>query len=309
MIAKIVKGKAFKGCVNYILDKNKDAVLLDTQGLRLKSNGSIIQNFVSQARLNPNLAKSVGHISLSFSAQDKEMLTNDLMLKVAKEYMQKMGIKDTQYFIARHFDREHPHIHLCFNRVDNNGKTISDKNDRFRSEKICKELTEKYGLYFSTGKENVKTNRLKEPDRTKHEMYLILNFLVPKCKNWNQLLSYLNKQGIDAKFKYKGQSDEIQGITFMKNGYSFTGSKIDRMFSYSKIDFQLKQNNFSQGQLQSSRNVETQSKGIAESLIEGLSSVGGGELHGDDYEENAFKDRMEYEENKRQQKRKPRRGL
>jgi len=27
-----------------------------------------------------------------------------------------------------------------------------------------------------------------------------------------------------------------------KNGYKFNGSKIDRQFSYSKIDFQLKQN-------------------------------------------------------------------
>jgi hypothetical protein len=29
---------------------------------------------------------------------------------------------------------------------------------------------------------------------------------------------------------------------FEKNGYKFNGSKIDRQFSYSKIDFQLNQN-------------------------------------------------------------------
>jgi hypothetical protein len=67
--------------------------------------------------------------------------------------MVKMGITDTQYIIGRHYDKEHPHIHLVFNRIDNNSKTITDKNDRYRSEKICKELTEKYGLYFARGKE------------------------------------------------------------------------------------------------------------------------------------------------------------
>src|SRR3712207_2265198 len=85
-----------------------------------------------------------------------------------------MGIRDTQYIIGRHFDKEHPHVHIAFNRIDNNGKTISDRNDRFRSEKICKELTAKYGLYFAGGKEKVKEYRLKEPDKTKYEIYQTL---------------------------------------------------------------------------------------------------------------------------------------
>ena len=43
-------------------------------------------------------------------------------------------------------------------------------------------------------------------------------------------------------FKYKGKSDEVQGVVFSKNGYSFSGSKIDRQFSYSKIDAALNAN-------------------------------------------------------------------
>ena len=41
---------------------------------------------------------------------------------MAREYMEKMGIKDTQYIIGRHFDKEHPHVHIAFNRIDNNGR-------------------------------------------------------------------------------------------------------------------------------------------------------------------------------------------
>lgn len=67
-MAKIVKGKGFKGCVNYILDKNKDASILDADGVRLKSKASIIRSFIIQALLNSNLSKSVGHISLNFLA-------------------------------------------------------------------------------------------------------------------------------------------------------------------------------------------------------------------------------------------------
>ena len=67
------------------------------------------------------------------------------MAEIALEYMERMGIRDTQFFIARHFDKEHPHIHIAYNRIDNDGRTISDKNERLRSARICKELTLKYG--------------------------------------------------------------------------------------------------------------------------------------------------------------------
>lgn len=242
MMAKIVKGRAFKGVINYILDKQKDAQILDADGLRLKSKASIIQSFITQASLNSRVSKPVCHISLDFSAQDKDKMSNQLIVQIARDYMKQIGMKNTQYIIGRHFDKEHPHIHLVFNRIDNEGKTISDSNDRFRSEKICKELTEKYGLYFSSCKENVKENRLREPDKTKYKIYHTLEALVPKCKNWKQLISELQKAGVETEFKYKGNSDEVQGVRFRKNDYWFNGSKVDRMYSYSKIDYQLNQN-------------------------------------------------------------------
>ena len=242
MIAKIVKGRSFKGVVNYILDKAKQTELLVAEGVRHKSRESIIRSFAAQTGLNPKVSKTVGHISLDFSAQDRDKLTNAKMVQIAKEYLEKMEITNTQYIIGRHHDKEHPHIHIVFNRVDNNGKAISDKNDRYRSEKICKELTEKHNLYFAQGKENVKVHRLKEPDKTKYEIYNALKASVPKCKNWKELTEALKKQRVTMNFKYKGNTNEVQGIRFEKNGYIFNGSKIDRQFSYSKIDFQLKQN-------------------------------------------------------------------
>ena len=52
----------------------------------------------------------------------------------------------------------------------------------------------------------------------------------------------LKRTGIKTEFKTKGNTTTVEGIRFEKNGYKFSGSKIDRMFSYSKIDFQLNRN-------------------------------------------------------------------
>jgi hypothetical protein len=243
MIAKIVKGEGFKGVVNYILDQSKGTELLDSEGVRLRSPDTIIQSFVSQAEMNPGLKNPVCHISLDFSAQERDKLNSELMVKISREYMKQMGISDTQYIIGRHYDKEHPHLHIVFNRVDNNGHTITDRNDRFRSEKICKELTQRHNLYFALGKENVKEHRLREPDKTKYEIYHSLKMLVPQCHNWDQIIKGTKEQDIVVTFKFKGKTKEIQGVIFNKNGYSFNGSKVDRQFSFSKINYQLKINN------------------------------------------------------------------
>ena len=269
-----MKGSGFKGVINYILDPKKGTELIDSSGVRTDSISHIVQSFIDQTELNPRVSKVVGHISLSFSAQDSSKLSNEWMAQVACEYMEKMGVKDTQYIIGRHFDKEHPHIHIAFNRIDNNGKTISDRNDRFRSEKICKELTAKHGLYFADGKEKVKEHRLKEPDKTKYEIYQALKAEIARCRDWTTLLSHLEKQNIDVRFKYKGNSQEVQGIIFEKNGYHFNGSKVDRSFSYSKIDFALQQNNREheqqmQGAVNLVSNIVEATSEIANELIEG----------------------------------------
>lgn len=269
MIAKIVKGAGAKGIVDYILDREKKASLIDHDGVLVSDNGSIARSFIAQSRLNPKVGKFIGHVSLSFSGQDLPCLTDELMVRISREYMMKMGIRDTQYIIGRHHDKEHPHVHIAFNRIDNNGRTISDRNDRYRSERVCKELTRKYGLYFAEGKEQVNTDRLKEPDRTRYELYFLLKTEVGRCGDWDTLIANLRKQGVEVRFKHKGRTDGIQGVVFGKNGYSFNGSKIDRQFSYSKIAAALNRNSPQERQAQSFRQGISPASGGGGELISG----------------------------------------
>ena len=102
MIAKIVQGRGFRGVINYVLEKER-AQLLQAEGIRLKDREAIIRSFITQSKLNPKITKPVAHISLDFSAQDKGRLTDDFIVKVAQEYLQKMGYSNTQYLIA-HYD-------------------------------------------------------------------------------------------------------------------------------------------------------------------------------------------------------------
>lgn len=248
MIAKIVKGSGFREVTGYIIDRKKDAKIIAHAGLFIEDVDTITKAFEAQAGMNPKVSRPVGHIALGFSKEDENRLSSRIMAEIALEYMGRMGIRNTQFFIARHFDKEHPHIHIAYNRIDNDGRTISDKNERLRSARICKELTLKYGLHMAKGKDHVKTERLREPDKTRYELYSLLKTEVRKAGNWKELIAGLSEKGVDVRFKYKGKSDEVQGVVFIMNGYSFSGSKIDRRFSYSKIDAALGYNRHNERQ-------------------------------------------------------------
>ncbi|MFI3293803.1 MAG: relaxase/mobilization nuclease domain-containing protein [Rikenellaceae bacterium] len=242
MMAKITKGSSFGGVVKYVMDEKKSANLIDSNGVQTRDIEAMAQSFEMQAELNPRVTKMVGHISLDFSAQDYKRLDDATMAKIAREYMMRMGILDTQYIVGRHHDKMHPHCHIIFNRVDNNGRTISDANDRLRSTKTCREITEKYGLYISSGKEKVKRHRLRGRDATKYKIYDSLARSVPLSKSWAELESRLRTDGIEVSYKTKGSTSQVEGVRFIADNTTFNGSKVDRQFSYSKIDFALRQN-------------------------------------------------------------------
>ena len=160
MIAKIIKGTNFSGVVNYMLSKREGKVkVLQANGVRSSLPNDIAHDFNLQASMRPSVQKSVCHTILSFSAHDSEQLTDDIMVKIANEYLYKMGYGDTQSLIVRHSDRQHPHLHICINSIGNDGKTISDHNEKYRSTKICRELTERYGLTIGEGKQEVNRSR------------------------------------------------------------------------------------------------------------------------------------------------------
>lgn len=234
MIGKVIAGASFAGTVGYVI--KKQSRVLAAEGVTPPDAREMAQDFKDQTLLNPRIKNAVGHISLSFSSKDAPRMTDALMTQIAKEYMLHMGITDTQYLLIRHLDQPHPHCHLIYNRVGNNGQTISDRNIKIRNAKVCRALTEKYGLHLAPGKESVRRERLREPDKTKYEIYDTIKTCLPNCDCWNNLELRLKERGISMRYKYCGSTNQKQGVLFNKNGFEFSGSKIDRQFSYSKLN-------------------------------------------------------------------------
>ena len=70
-----------------------------------------------------------------------------------------------------------------------------------------------------------------------------------QSQTWKDFVAGLAQQGIATRFKTKGNTDVIQGIIFEKDGCSFSGSKIDRSCSFSRLNVAIEQNPHKQEQI------------------------------------------------------------
>lgn len=257
MIGGITKGSCFSGCVEYALalkEKNKEARLLYSEGLMTDTPKDIIDGFECQRHLNSRVQHWCGHISLSYSPEDSARLSDEVMVKLALEYMEKMDIKNTQFIIARHLDKEHPHCHIVYNRVDNDGRCVSDSFEYYRSNAICKELKRKYGLTFGENKDKVKVDRLKGRSKTRQEIYLAVQAAKKSAKDWTTFQRELAQKGVTVRKKFRRGSTEVEGLSYIKDGQKFKASQIDRdgRCSYNVICKALDRNKNRQSQPTSS---------------------------------------------------------
>jgi len=217
MIAKIHTGNNFGGLVNYANDiVKKDAVVVASYGVSLTSNAAITASFKAQAKARSGVKNFVGHISLSFSPNDKEKVNNDLMAQIAREYMRRMGIVNTQFVVFRHQDQPHPHVHIVYNRVNNDGDAIMGDCNFRKSAAITKALTREYGLTFGKGKKNVRRERLKGKDVIKYRIYDEVNASLKSCSSWQDLCKVLSPKGISLDF-VRDSDGSVCGVTFTDN--------------------------------------------------------------------------------------------
>ena len=284
MIGKLKKGASFGGCIRYVTGKD-EAKILASDGVLLGTNAEITQSFELQRQLNPRIKKPVGHIALSFKPEDKPRLTDEFMAKIAIEYMQMMGITDTQFIIVRHHNTDNPHCHIVYNRINNEGKLISDAHDYRRNEQVTKALKSKYGLTYGTDKSKTNTRKLRNAERVKYVIHNTVKDALRMADSWERFESELAKRGVHLEFVYKDKGrTKVQGIRFGKDGYSFKGTQISRDYSFGKLDARLgaEYNRVSsraesmQGGL-SSCHQEEQSQQMSEhtqDLWSGISSIG-----------------------------------
>jgi len=236
MISKVVIGKTFYGACRYVCMDTKRAVILKTEGVRDYDYKLMAKDFELQQAMRPTLTKAVFHGIISFYPGEK--IEDTMMAAIAKEYLQEMKITDTQFAIVKHIDKDHSHLHIIANLVNNNGEPIKDNWIGLKGKKIAQKLTSKYGLKEAVSK-NLKLTNLEALNEREANRYIIYQAILEKIsqsKTLDELKEKLARENIETLYKYKGQTQELQGISFKIGNYKYKGSEIDRKFSIKNLE-------------------------------------------------------------------------
>lgn len=254
MMGKISKGGSFGGCIDYVTRKKMDNPdgtpcnewrIIDLKDVSdLEGRESIIASFEDNHALNPRLKNPVGHISLNFHADDKDKINDEKMVEIAQKYIERMEIVDTPYIVVRHLDKDYPHCHIVFSRINNHAETISDKNDYERNKDICLDLTKEYGLHISDSKRQTNVNKLRGNEKIRYEIFNAVDaaWNDNSISTFSQFETKLKASGVGVEYKFKRGSNEVQGIWYTRKGKRFPASKIDRRFSYGNVKAHLGKN-------------------------------------------------------------------
>ena len=169
MVAKISTGSSLFGALAYNQEKvdREEAEVLFSNKMLLSENGHFnigecMRSFEMQMPVQLSTKKPILHISINPHPED--MLTDQQLSDIAKEYMQKLGYGDQPYLVYKHTDIDRHHIHIVGLRVDENGRPLNDKFEHRRSKQITRELERKYGFHPAEKKERTERPELKKVD-------------------------------------------------------------------------------------------------------------------------------------------------
>lgn len=250
MISKISIGSGIGGCLDYLMNPEKQFSVVTSNGISTEKKEAK-KEFRKWASANETLKKNVLHIPLSFSPEDKSKIESDIEFRqnVINRYIELMSMKGyalnkTQFIAIEHNDTKHPHIHLVFNRVTEDGKTIRDNYIALNSKKICQQITREFNLTPAVSKtKNINTSLQQGKEKMKSDVYNIIAELKQEDKYFSleQLKNRLSKSNITLELIID-ENGKIFGSYYVKRSgdkqIKLKTSAIDKEFTLRKLVLQ-----------------------------------------------------------------------
>ena len=275
MIAYIIGGSGFGGCVDYVTrrkleeklykeqskgqkaderkyESNKGGDIIDhlSKDWKLISSSGDIRIYEGRKAMADDIARPsrqrkpikdpVGHISLDFHPGDAPKMTDELMTEVAQDYMRQMGLINTPYIVVRHYDKAHPHCHIVFSRVDYDGKILTQTTNFKKNERVCKALNLKHRLTQGKSKLNTDVSKLRGKEKVRYQLVhdIARVYLTPSVTDWNSYVDLLRRNGISVKEKI-GKSGRVN-LYYGVGKQEFWYKKLDPFFSRENLELKFK---------------------------------------------------------------------
>lgn len=245
MVAKISLGSSLYGALAYNGEKinKEEGRLLATHKIYNDGSGTIdinrvMEDFGRFMPTNVRTEKPVLHISLNPHPDDR--LTDTDLTDMAREYLDRLGYGNQPYIVCKHEDIDRHHLHIITINVDETGKRLNQDFLFRRSDRIRKELEEKYGLHKAEGRRNRQENPLRKVDISAGDVKrqvantvkgLLASYRFQSMGEYRALLSLYNIAVEEPRGMVDGR--EYHGLVY--SATDDAGNKVGNPFKSSRI--------------------------------------------------------------------------
>ena len=243
MVAKISIGSSLYGALAYNGEKINEAKgrLLTTNRIYNDGTGTIdirkaMEGFLTFMPERTRVEKPVLHISLNPHPDD--VLTDTELQDIAREYLEKLGYGNQPYLVFKHEDIDRHHLHIVTVNVDENGRRLNQDFLFRRSDRIRKELEQKYGLHPAERKGIRQDNPLQKVDVSAGDVKRQVGNVVKAVNRqyrfqsmgeYRALLSLYNVTAEEARGNVRGR--EYNGLVYSATDNA--GNKVGNPFKSS----------------------------------------------------------------------------
>jgi hypothetical protein len=241
MIAKLVKGKGFRGALEYNLQQEKGRIL--ATNMAGETPRELSAEFGEIRKLRPNLGKAVMHVSLS--AVPGEKLTDKQWQKIGQRYLRGMGFRDNQYIIIRHTDTEHEHIHILANRITHGGEVVSDGLEFRRAEQLMREIERDYALKqvapsFESERRAMTKGEIEHGLRTgqpsvRQQLQQLCDAAAKDCHSFSEYQARLEAVGVELLPVVQLDGAKLSGLSYRLNDMTMKGSDLGKSYAAAGI--------------------------------------------------------------------------
>ena len=241
MIAKMSKGRGFRGALNYDITKEGGRII--STNMAGKNPRELAAEFGEIRKLRPNLGKAVMHVSLSAALGEK--LTDEKWQGIGQRYLRGMGFNDNQFVMTRHTDTEHEHIHILANRITLAGEVVSDGQDWRRQETIMREIERDFGLQRvapsaeaerkAPTKGEVEQHARTGQPSARQQLQQLCDGAAKGCTSFSEYQERLEELGVELVPVAQLQGAKLSGLSYRLDGVTMKGSDLGKSYTAAGI--------------------------------------------------------------------------
>jgi len=257
VIGSVNEGRGFRGCLSYLLNKEKGELI--GGNMIGQTPQELAKEFKLSRQLNPTIQRPVFHVSISLVNRPdyRESLSDQRWNEVAQKYLERMGFDDNQYVVVRHHDSDHDHIHMVASRGRLDGKAVNIWQSKHRTEKILRQLEQEYNLMPVQCSWEVKQRdqvegqykkqcreleQGQQPDTSlTRTIQARIDLALRDCTAVKELTDRLQQMGVETRLRTQ-RDGSINGISYHCQELSVTGYKLGRGYTWAAVNDRLERN-------------------------------------------------------------------